>query len=52
MAKNLGITLTEAHEMTPAMIIDAATYAINTAPGADTERASKREATQDDYDNF
>ena len=49
MGKNLGLALAELDEMTPAMVIDAATYTINAQEQShDTERA----ATQADYDSF
>lgn len=50
----MDFSVSEICEMTPAMVLDAATYTINAqdekASGAGTRPA--RPATQEDYDNF
>jgi len=50
MGKNIGFSVADIDSMTPAMILDAAIYEINSQDSSSTEQ--ERKATQADYDSF
>ncbi|MHC1772945.1 MAG: hypothetical protein AB9907_14690 [Flexilinea sp.] len=52
MGRNVGFSVADINEMTPAMILDAAVYDLNTQPAVHTEHGIGNTALQSDYDNF